>query len=203
MRPPTHLPLPDLHVPFSLPSPPPAYLLLRCSLLPLFPRLSPRLFPRLSPRLSSRLSSCCSSRRSPRLSPRRSPPLFLRTPPACPFASPFLPPLPLPSYLHSFRILFVPLRYDDDSDGNEDEAVVDDRLWGGAFSEGWRMHIRHAKRDGHYYYVSPAGLPAICCPSSPLDEIYCSTGCDDILACSGGLFLLSRVASKPARLVIL
>ena len=43
-----------------------------------------------------------------------------------------------------------------DSEG-ESESFVDSRLWQGATAEGWRVHKRGTRDDGHYVYVSPTG----------------------------------------------
>ena len=40
--------------------------------------------------------------------------------------------------------------------GLEDEEV-DERLWRGAYDQGWRVYIKGKRNDGHYWYVTPTG----------------------------------------------
>tara|TARA_B110001452_G_scaffold146900_1_gene122163 strand:+ start:379 stop:915 length:537 start_codon:yes stop_codon:yes gene_type:complete len=40
--------------------------------------------------------------------------------------------------------------------GLEDEEV-DDRLWVGAYQQGWRVYIKGKRNDGHYWYITPEG----------------------------------------------
>ena len=40
--------------------------------------------------------------------------------------------------------------------GLEDDEV-DDRLWPGAYQQGWRVYIKGKRNDGHYWYVTPTG----------------------------------------------
>jgi hypothetical protein len=34
---------------------------------------------------------------------------------------------------------------------------VDERLWRGAYEQGWRVYIKGKRNDGHYWYVTPKG----------------------------------------------
>jgi len=34
---------------------------------------------------------------------------------------------------------------------------VDERLWKGAYEQGWRVYIKGKRNDGHYWYVTPKG----------------------------------------------
>ena len=40
--------------------------------------------------------------------------------------------------------------------GLEDDEV-DDRLWEGAYDQGWRVYIKGKRNDGHYWYITPEG----------------------------------------------
>ena len=40
--------------------------------------------------------------------------------------------------------------------GLEDDEV-DERLWRGAYDQGWRVYIKGKRNDGHYWYVTPQG----------------------------------------------
>ena len=34
---------------------------------------------------------------------------------------------------------------------------MDERLWRGAYEQGWRVYIKGKRNDGHYWYVTPKG----------------------------------------------